>query len=278
MSILAGIDGMIEAWLGITDPRFGESPRYSSKTAAQELTRAKGPLVERGNGNLLVELLQRLQENWTNAGQHKPSADTWALGKELHLSPDNTSQEVVLERLVVRLLDDTWANQVPTCSGLIRGANEGKRSIDLVHECDEKRYEFIELKFKDGGNGGFGSNYPLHAAWEVIEYGLLYVHARQNELRNDSQLMKARSIRLVVLAPAGWYQGYDFSWLEAEVNRWLQAPEFSDVVNMDFQFQEFTTDFDKIYNAPNLLPIAVQEFRRADLRDRKPVSWPREAG
>ena len=278
MSVLSGVDTLIEAWLGITDNAdYGQHPRYSSRTAAMALSNHGGPLGETSEQNLLVELLKKIDENWNDAGRHPPSSETWELGKEEWLSPANKSHEVVLERLIVRLLNEHWTNQVPTCSGLIPGAGEGKRSIDLVHNCGGGEYEFIELKFNDGIDGRHGSNNPLDAAWEILEYGLLYAHARQNELRREAPLMKASTIHLVVLAPARWYeyapgQAYAFKWLEDHVNRWLSDKAFSnDELKMDFQFQRFTEKFEKIYNHPQPLPAAIQAFRQADLQDRGPV-------
>ena len=274
-SVLNGVVGMIERWLGVEgDAKYGDSqkqpkPKYASKTAAIDLSAKGGPLGTISEANLLVELLERIQTNWEQGGCHAPSSETWELGKEEWLSPENKSHEVVLERLIVRLLNEHWTNQVPTCSGLIPGAGEGKRSIDLVHNCGGGEYEFIELKFKDGTDGGHGSNNPVDAAWEILGYGLLYAHARRNGLRKESPLMNASTIHLVVLAPSGWYKPYQFRWLEDRINAWLRDETFSKLVKMDFQFQQFTDKFEKIYIVPKSLPMAIQEFRQSDLRDRK---------
>jgi hypothetical protein len=282
MSILNGVDELIERWLGVAGiAKYGDSqkepkPKYSSKTAAIDLSKNQGPLGTDSGANLLIKLLDRIHENWQQGGCMPPSSETWELGKELRLSPENTSQEVILERLIVRLLDEKWTNQVATCSGMIKDANEGRRSIDVVRDCGEKSFEFIELKFKDGSDGKHGSNNPVDAAWEILEYGLLYAHARRNGLRSESPLMNAEAIHLVVLAPAGWYmeapdKPYQFKWLEDRINAWLRDNTFSQLVKMDFQFQRFTEGFEKIYNAAMPLPAAIQAFRQADLRDREPV-------
>lgn len=276
-SILDGIDNLIEEWLGIDGvAEYGKSPKYSSKTAAMALSANGGPLKTSVESNLLARLLKRIQANWEQAGCHPPSSETWELGKETWLSPENVSQEVILERLIVRLLDEKWTNQVPTCSGLIKGAQEGKRSIDLIRSCGGEEYEFIELKFKDGTDGRYGSNNPLEAGWEIIEYGLLYAHARQNKLRSESPLMNAKAVHLVVLAPMGWYQiaptqRYEFGWYEDLVNAWLREWDVAKLVRMDFQFQMLTKEFDALYNEPKPLAEALQAFRRADLRDRQRI-------
>jgi len=281
-SVLNGVVGMIEQWLGVAgNATYGDSqtnpkPKYASKQAAIDLSAKGGPLGATSESNLLVELLERIQANWEQGGCHAPSSETWEPGKEELLSPGNKSHEVVLERLIVRLLDETWTNQVPTCSGLIPDAGEGRRSIDLVHNCGGGKYEFIELKFKDGTDEVHGSNNPVDAAWEILGYGLLYAHARRNGLRKESPLMKASTIHLVVLAPAGWYsqasgKPYEFKWLEDRINGWLREETFSELMTMDFQFQQFTKEFDGIYIAPRPLPVAIQEFRQSGLRHREPV-------
>jgi hypothetical protein len=281
-SALNGVVGMIEEWLGVAgiadygDSQQDPKPKYASKKAAIDLSAEGGPLGGTTDKNLLVELLNRINTNWRQGGCRDPSDETWTLGKEERLSPESKSQEVILERLIVRLLGETWTNQLPTCSGLIPGASEGRRSIDLVHDCGGGAYEFIELKFKDGTDGEHGSNNPLDTAWEILGYGLLYAHARRNNLRSESTLMKASTIHLVVLAPAGWYlaapdKPYNFEWLETRINRWLADETFSELVKMDFQFQRFTQRFEEIYIYPQPLPTAIQEFRQSDLRDREPV-------
>ncbi len=278
--ILKGVDALIDEWLGITAKgKAGERPRHSTKRAAKKLSANGGPMREAVGTNLLQQILKRIDENWKSQGKREPSSETWSLGKALRLSPENESDEVVLERLIVRLLGVEWTNQVATCSGLIPKANEGRRSIDLVRDCGDKRYEFIELKFKNGYAGDHGSNTPLDAAWEIIEYGMLYLHARHNRLGKKSPLMTAKTIHLVVLAPEAWYSydeknGYKFEWLETTVNGWLEMLLTNTSLRMDFQFQKFTKAFDDIYKKPSALPNAVQAFRRANLSHRVSVYRP----
>jgi hypothetical protein len=64
---------------------------------------------------------------------------------------------------------------------------------------------------------------------------------------------------------------YQFRWLEDRINAWLRDETFSKLVKMDFQFQQFTKEFEEIYISPKPLPAAIQEFRQSDLRDREPV-------
>jgi hypothetical protein len=196
------------------------------------------------------------------------------------LDDKNNSPEVVLERMVVRLLDHTWFNQIPTCSGMVERM-EGKRSVDLGHDCGNGEFEFIELKYGTAEKN-FGTNHPLYAAMEILEYGLLFAHARINGFldgRNpQSPLLAAKTIHLRVLAPAGYYwykvrsgelKRFEFRWLEASINSGLCTLNLP--VTFDFQFQQFTPAFDAYYGQPRPLSEGVRAFQRADLTDREPV-------
>lgn len=79
----------------------------------------------------------------------------------------NSSKEKVLEKTAAEKLPKAeWANQVVTASGLSRNPGDGRRNIDLVHRTSAAKYRFIELKI--------GSNNPVYAAIELLEYALLY--------------------------------------------------------------------------------------------------------
>lgn len=117
---------------------------------------------------------------------------------------------------------------MPTASGLLplppkradgkpRVASEGRRAIDLVYQQDgaDDVYEFLELKIRrqDGS-----ADTLLHAASEVLEYGLLYLFSRKNQSVLKYQdtpdvgryiVLTAREIRLRVLADTSYYQGND---------------------------------------------------------------------
>jgi hypothetical protein len=76
-------------------------------------------------------------------------------------------------------------------------------------------YTWYELKV--------ASNTPLYAAMELLVRGLLYLFTRRRlaELGYDAaekELLRARMVRLCVLAPAAYYRGIDLGWLEAALN------------------------------------------------------------
>jgi hypothetical protein len=287
MSILNGIDTKIDQWLGLADEkRYGTSHRkYATAMAAPDLSAKGGPLGDSSDGNLLVELLNRIDDNWINGGEKQLSRKNWVLRKSLTLASHNESPEVNLERNVALLCDDdwskpTWFNQIATCSGMVSSTKDKRRQIDLVHCCKRGEYEFIELKYANGDKGNFGADNPLRAAWEIVVYGLLYAHSRQRRLQGEGGLTTAKSVHLVVLAPEGYYRftgeggrqcSYKFGWLEKTLNKWLQAKEIRSHIRMDFQFQEFTAQFDEVYNKAMLLPVAIRAFRDVGISHRKPV-------
>jgi hypothetical protein len=113
-----------------------------------------------------------------------------------------------------------------------------RRSIDLVHKCGDKTYEFIELKL--------ASDTPLYAAMEILKYGVLYIFCRQDErvsryihIHEKENLLQAESIHLRVLAPARYYEKYDLAWLETSINsgldNFLTQRRFA--FKMDFKFE-----------------------------------------
>jgi len=275
-SILAGVDGLIEKWCGLTDPsRFGTTnePRYGSIQAAKDLSK-NGPLasaVKADASELLKAILNLIANNHENAGGGPATPVVWRLRKVPKLEPENDSAEKVLEKLVVMLLGPKWSNQVAVASGYIPGAaSDKKRAIDLVHDCGNGEFEFIELKYGDATQG-YGSNTPLYAAWEIVLYGLLYAHARKKSDRSDaSPLLQAKKIHLMVLAPNGYYAAFNLKWLEQAINKGLQSLPLEGV-KFTFAFQRFTKKFEEIYNHPLPMPAAIQAFRQADLRDREPV-------
>ena len=215
-SILAGVDGLIEKWCGLTDPsRFGttDEPRYGSIQAAKDLSKNGGPLasaVDADAPKLLQEILDLIAKNHDSTGSGQATPVVWKLRKVPSLDAKNESAEKVLEKLVVMLLGPEWSNQVAVASGYIPGAvSDKKRAIDLVHDCGNGEFEFIELKYGDATQR-YGSNTPLYAAWEIVLYGLLYAHARKQTARSDaSPLLQAKKIHLMVLAPKGYYAAFN---------------------------------------------------------------------
>ena len=226
-SILFGIDDVIETWLGINgDGKYGNGegdPRYSSRTAALNLTEKSvdEPFPAK-------QILDGFQKRWEGGGSQGRSEQNWRWEPQLGLGPSNQGEKE-LEKLAAFLLGKSeWTNQIPVCSGLMPPPyEEGHRAIDLGRKISDNTFEFIELKFKLGNGNLTGDRHPLYAALELLEYGMLYVFARANELikqRQECDLSQAGTVHLVVLGPEAWYGEYsDFQWLANVINEGLNS-------------------------------------------------------
>jgi hypothetical protein len=108
------------------------------------------------------------------------------------ISRHNRSPEVVVERAIasacLELGRTDWANQIPVASGLVRGAGDGRRAIDLVRRYSAQHFELIELKI--------ASDTPLYAAVEIITYCCLWLIARDDRPSRPSPLLDAKEIQL----------------------------------------------------------------------------------
>lgn len=148
------------------------------------------------------------------------------------ISPHNRSPEVVLERaiasscLAAGRLD--WANQVPVASGLLTGASEGRRAIDLVHQRGDGHFEFIELKI--------ASDTPLYAAIEIVAYACIWLLARNDRPSRPSPLLDADHISLRVLAPSAYYAPFALQAVEAALHRAVSALGTDHGVTFTFGF------------------------------------------
>ena len=135
-----------------------------------------------------------------------------------------------------------WTNQMPTASGLVT-SGERQRNIDLAHFRDVREFELIELKVE--------SDTPLFAAIEILKNGITYLYSRRHreELgyrESDQAPLWADVIHLRVLAPTGYFHGYNFGWLERFLNRSLAAlvdPMLDGSLRIDFSFERFSRSF-----------------------------------
>jgi len=231
-SILTNVDNVIDEALGLKYSRF----KYKDKRCP---LLSKGPERDFDVSALIRAILEQVKLNW-HKGKSRSNNQNWRWKKNPEIDPKNTSQEVVLERWIVRTTGADWVNQVPVASGLTRSAG-GRRAIDLVHQCENGWYEFIELKVdKSGGT-------PLFAAMENLQYGVLYIFSRENAQtlgykETDKGLLGATGIHLKVLAPAKYYERYDLSWLEKRMNiglaNFLAQPDRG--FKMDFKFESLS--------------------------------------
>ena len=235
-SILAGIDALIDAALGVSD--VGSSPHYVHKDCCLALS--ANPISLDGFG-LAREIFIQIESNWDNSRCR--SKQNWRWVPMLDISDGNMSLEKTLEKAIVRHCPQ-WVNQIPTASGLQRDREERHRNIDLARELRPGAFEFVELKI------GQNADTPLRAAFEILLYGLLWAFSVLNaeDLGYDVSrltLLSARTIELKVLAPFECYHRYQLAWLEEALDAGLVkfASEWLHGREMRFRLERFPDSF-----------------------------------
>lgn len=203
-SLFEGVRLSVETFLGICSQRH--------RSALQQLAQVDGPA--------LVDLIHRtISENYALCGsstRKNRSRQNWRWQSlQPQISAHNRSPEVGLERAIAQACAELgrtdWANQIPVASGLVEGSADGRRAIDLVRKHGNRHFEFIELKV--------GSDTPLYAAIELIEYASLFLIARRDRPGRPCELLDADHVDLRVLAPLGYYSRYALGHLQDQLNR-----------------------------------------------------------
>lgn len=270
--IFDGIGELFDEWLGLAgQARYGTAPKYKSRRSAIDLSDRGSSLTDQPQldaEQVIERAMTILEVNFPEADWH-PTENNWMWVKSLKIASHNPSQEKTLEKLTAFLLDDSWVNQVPICDGLVRDGRASSHRIDLAHRVADREYDLIELKF--GTEGIAGSDHPLFAAIEVVQYGLMYLlfRRRRFQLQTGHHLLRANRIKLVVLAPAAWYRFkrrnqtpgfFNLGWLATQLSSGLQA--YSHKHNMDLdvrvEFQTLSTSFHAGYLT---LLGGIQAFR-----------------
>jgi hypothetical protein len=282
--ILNGISDVFDEWLGLTRKNWKSSPKYKTKSACIDLSKQGGPLAVSelypsasvAIRNAMIRLENNLNEA-RNQGRHA-TASNWEWKKSLNISPENTSSEKILEKMIAFQLGDQWVNQVPVCNGLVPEGASACR-IDLVYRLMSAHYQLIELKFGKGPEDS-GSDNPLFAAMEILEYGLLYLLFREHNLLGRSlgkvhEILGAKSVDLVVIAPQEWYKNgtsdkYNLAWLQGAITEGLllYLNEHKSDFSMTFRFEEFESKF-----TSDLWEYArhMDTFRKSGLRQRNAI-------
>jgi hypothetical protein len=194
---------------------------------------------------LLRAMVGQIEANWAASPRRRdgkrPSPQNWRFRPMLTIAEHNQSPEKTLEKAIVTTAPDTsWANQVPTASGLYQAHRDRHRNIDLVRRRGPGTYDFIELKV--------GSNTPTYAALEVLQYAALYSFARRHyseHERAQHELLQADTIHLRVLAPAAYYRTEPVADLDRSINQGLAAFGTAEALawTMDFAFLAFPARF-----------------------------------
>ena len=276
--IFSGVSERFDEWLGLVGQgRYGiKIPKYKSRRAAIDLSLKEGPLTDRPPLDIkldIKEVIQRamkaLEDNIPEA-KWLPAASNWKWEKSLKIASHNPSQEKTLEKLTAFLLNDGWVNQVPICNGLVGKGRADAARIDLAHRITDLEYELIELKF--GTEGNSGSDHPLSAVMEVVQYGLMYLlfRRRGSKLQQDHHMLKAKRIKLIVLAPAAWYLfklsgdptpiPFRFGWLAEDLSCGLQeySRQHGMKLEIKVEFQTLSSSFHAGYLG---LLGGIQAFR-----------------
>jgi hypothetical protein len=197
-------------------------------------------------GHLLEDMFARIACNWEAAlarTKLPASAENWRWHKPVPAHAEhNPSPEVTFERAVVQAalacgrMD--WSNQVPIASG-IGGSNANRRrAIDLIHRRSEGAFDFIELKI--------GSDTPLFAAFEIIQYGMIWLLSRQHQRMlgyANRALLCATDVRLCVVAPTDFYREHRFDDFGRGLSAGLAQINAPDGAKLTFQFQMLPDDF-----------------------------------
>ena len=256
-SLTAGFGPIKDESLGVADSGIGNSPHYRHIRTCKLL--CSSPPQHPDGAGLAAALVDQAEKNWSIGkafGPASPSGQNWRFRPAGKMKRDNRSPEVTFERSFMGAALDDWANQVPTCAGVLRPNADGRRAIDLLQRIRKGQFDFIELKVV--ADEWDGSGQPLFAAMEILDYGVLYAFSRLHARSlgygpGSSQILDAHRLGLQVLAPARFYEyrgrgrrePYELSWLESMMRD--AAGELASRIGggtaMDFRFDVFPDEF-----------------------------------
>lgn len=236
-TIFDGLNQVCDQWLGIDATWPGTTePRYQHRSVFERLCREgwRGHDAEL----LLRSLYDQILQSWS--GSPSRSVENWRFVKQTYLGPANLRPEVSLERTISQITDENWVNQVPTAMGI---DDSGAHHIDLIHRRGSE-FTFIELKVD--------ANNPVYAAFELVQYAMTYILSRSHPDRlgydlADLEILRAKQVKLVVLAPDEFYPPGCHQWLrrlEVALNAGLGAfaHEIPHVPS-SFRFEAFPDGF-----------------------------------
>ena len=236
--ILYGVGTEIDNWLNRLLPdgwKKGQAPHFSHKSTYLALLKTgfNDPV---DMDSLIRSIDERIRRNLAERIRSSESFENWRFLARLDIDPNNKSPEVRLERAIINQQKrNEWANQSPVASGL-RGPDSDKgRHVDLVREiARDSIYELIELKWH--------ANNPFFAAMEILCYSIVYLLCREKYSQQDNQILKAKTIRLRVLAPSDYYRPTDskktLQQLQTNITAAIEKFAKRFEVNMDFCFRE----------------------------------------
>jgi hypothetical protein len=233
--LFAGVREVADRALGVSD--------YASTSAALSLSKRGYPAE---TATLVRDLFEVINRNWIIAvrgDQRSTSQENFRWHcPQTKFADHNKSPEVTLERAFVCALRDAgrkdWSNQIPLISGIAGPRAFKKCAVDLVHRKGESSFEFVELKVN--------SNTPVHAAVEILVYGLLWLLSRRDREALGyaaGPILGARELALSVLAPRGYYNRYSVELMASAINEGLDELSERHGVTMGFGFTAFPASF-----------------------------------
>lgn len=243
-SLVDGVDALVARKLNVISLRHRGALRKLPAVLPDDLVDAVAACVAANwAASRAAERVGSSRENWR-----------WR-APQLAVNSANRSPEVMLERAIVnsddRIGRRQWANQVPVASGLVIGAGDRRRAIDLVYQHAPGHFELIELKI--------ASDTPLYAAVEIISYAAIWLQARVIQAADRSDLLNAWRIDLRVLAPAAYYRPYDLSHLDRALARQTAALGERNGVELSFAFNAL----------PDELISSLPDLRLLELLDQR---------
>ena len=195
---------------------------------------------------------EQVKDNWEKSERKRRARDplweskNWQLRHRTDFSKNSNSKrlETMLERAIAILAvaDELpeWHNQIPVASGLIDGKKHKRAAVDLVRMGDDAA-EMVELKWK--------SDTPLYALFEVLLYGLALLLCRRKAEKFGYcglEMIEAPVVKLAVLAPSQYYDGYDCRKYAGEVSDGLRllCRKYRVFPEMSFHFLQFPSCFE----------------------------------
>ena len=191
-SLFADTDELICSTLGI---------QRRKQLGSQSLSVA--PLSDEAAASLVNGLYERMADN-VPARIVAKSGMLWKCRRATRIADRNQSPETLLEKVVAGLAKHDhmpgWFNQCSVASGIVSSYSDRRRAVDLVHLSGDTA-RLIELKWC--------SDTPVHALFQVLEYGLAYVIARLRMADLglvDQPLMQVGHVRLEVVGPRKFFR------------------------------------------------------------------------
>lgn len=250
-NLLSGTARLINARLA---QLIGPEARFDTIDTALKLKPPGGDLHE-----VINSLWRQMASNWVEAKCQIRSEENWRWNQ--HRETQRTAGEVWLERTFIRMCSDSWANQIPTSSGLnakeesveedrkpgdpeedSSGKGEGQAgNIDLAHfDKSAKTLMLVELKVM--------ADNPVSAAFQITRYALALVLARHVHpkcpLITDQTWIDAKRADLRVFAANEFYdrvkgRRYDLDWFERALNDALAEFGSPHELQMNFAFRRY---------------------------------------